>query len=355
MRPFFLIGILLALVACAAPMSDAPAPPTATPALFATLEPRPAAPRGEETPTLTCPGCGETTLDPMRFSIPTPGARPISAWRPPLYPVPWALSPYDHFYFIRPIAADQVNWPLARYRYGGVTFGPGIVHTGVDIPADKGVSVVAAASGVVVWADWGFFRGTPGWEADPYGISVSIQHDFGYKGEPLFTTYAHLSDVFVVPGQWVDTGELIGLVGDTGYTTGPHLHLEVRVGQDTFYNTRNPELWIAPPQGWGVLVGRVLRPNGRPYYEEEVYVTSLETGQEWLVRTYGEKTVRPDPYYRENVVLGDLPAGRYVIRVPAVSRVNELEVDILPGRVTHFQMDGSIGFILLTPPPASLP
>ena len=52
--------------------------------------------------------------DPLEFNLPTAGAEPVSLWRPPLYPVPWEPTPNDHFYFTRPIAADQVNWPLAR-------------------------------------------------------------------------------------------------------------------------------------------------------------------------------------------------------------------------------------------------
>ncbi|MBT4311316.1 MAG: hypothetical protein HOD49_12995 [Anaerolineae bacterium] len=63
-----------------------------------------------------------TKVPPLRFVIPTPEAEPISDWRPPLYPVPWAISPYDHFYFIRPIAANEINWPIASYLYGGIFF-----------------------------------------------------------------------------------------------------------------------------------------------------------------------------------------------------------------------------------------
>src|SRR3989304_5183477 len=88
---------------------------------------------------------------PFQFSLPTPGAEPVSAWRPPLYPIPWAMSPYDHFYFARPIAADQVNWPLPDYRYGGVFFGPNIVHTGGDIPTPAGTPIMAAGGGGGVW------------------------------------------------------------------------------------------------------------------------------------------------------------------------------------------------------------
>ena len=89
--------------------------------------------------------------DPLRFSFPTSGPAPISAWRPPLYPIPWALSPYDHFYFSRPIAANDINWPLADYRYGGVFFSD-VVHTGVDIPAHPGTPVLAAGPGKITWA-----------------------------------------------------------------------------------------------------------------------------------------------------------------------------------------------------------
>ena len=59
---------------------------------------------------------------PFQFVLPQQGAEPISGWRPPLYPIPLAKTSNDHFYFARPIAADQVNWPLPDYRYGGVFF-----------------------------------------------------------------------------------------------------------------------------------------------------------------------------------------------------------------------------------------
>ena len=194
---------------------------------------------------------------PLRFDLPTPGAEPVSGWRPPLYPIPWAVSPYDHFYFARPISADNVNWPLAFYRYGGIFFDD-VVHTGVDIPDDIGTPILAAGPGTVVWAGWGLFTEAPLNTDDPYGQAVAIKHDFGYRGQPLFTVYAHMEAVNATLGQWVNTGDVIGYVGETGQTTGPHLHFEVRLGENTFHNTYNPELWMSPPQGWGVLVGRIM-------------------------------------------------------------------------------------------------
>ena len=122
------------------------------------------------------------TIQPFRFVLPTPGAEPVSGWRPPLYPIPWAVSAYDHFYFARPIAADNVNWPLAEYRYGGVFFA-NIVHTGVDIDAEEGTPILAAGPGTVITADWGLYTEAPGNINDPYGQAVVVRHDFGYKGQ----------------------------------------------------------------------------------------------------------------------------------------------------------------------------
>lgn len=116
---------------------------------------------------------GETPSPvPFQFSLPTPGAEPISGWRPPLYPIPWAMSPYDHFYFARPIAADQVNWPVPDYRYAGIFFAPNIVHTGVDIPTPEGTPIMAAGAGTIVWAGWGLFTESPKNESDPYGMAA---------------------------------------------------------------------------------------------------------------------------------------------------------------------------------------
>ncbi|MBN2388936.1 MAG: M23 family metallopeptidase [Anaerolineales bacterium] len=282
----------------------------------------------------------------VRFDVP-PAIALVSAWRPPLYPVPWAPGPYDHFYFSRPIAADEVNWPLPSYRYGGVFFNNGQVHTGVDISAEYGSDVIAAGPGTVIWADWGLFIHDPG---SPYGRAVVLRHDFGYQGQPLFTVYAHLSEIDVIAGQWLDTGGVLGNVGDTGHATGPHLHFEVRVGSDQFFATYNPELWMAPPQGWGVLVGRVMDTRNSRLASYEVFVDSNETGQRWTVRTYGSEAINPDPYYNENLVLSDLPAGIYTIHIYYGAFDRQAEVQIIPGRVTFFTFRGHTGYDAELPP-----
>ena len=291
------------------------------------------------------------TIAPFRFVLPTPGAEPVSGWRPPLYPVPWAVSAYDHFYFTRPIAADNVNWPLADYRYGGVFFAPNVVHTGVDIDANEGAPILAAGPGTVVSSDWGLFSGASGDISDPYGQAVVVRHNFGYKGQTLYTIYAHMSELIAVTGQRVETGDVLGLVGDTGVTTGPHLHFEVRLGENTFYRTYNPELWMAPPQGWGILVGRLTDEDGDLLYQHRVEVRPMPSEVPLrTVNTYAEGAVNPDPYYNENLVLSDLPAGLYKVTITYKDKPVQFWVDIYPGQVTYFTFTDKGGFQVKPPP-----
>lgn len=89
-------------------------------------------------------------------------------------------------------------------------------HNGVDLSARYGTKVYAAAAGVVEFTRVRY-RLNKG-----YGKVVILNHDYGYK-----TLYGHLSKIFVKPGQKVQRWQLIGLSGDTGRATGPHLHYEV--------------------------------------------------------------------------------------------------------------------------------
>jgi murein DD-endopeptidase MepM/ murein hydrolase activator NlpD len=293
--------------------------------------------------------------EPFQFTLPTPGAEPISGWRPPLYPIPWAVSPYDHFYFARPIAADQINWPVADYRYGGVFFEPGVVHTGVDIDAEEESPILAAGPGTIVWVGWGLFTETPGNQSDPYGIAVAIRHDFGYQDQPLYTIYAHMSSTPMIVSQHVETGDIIGFVGKTGLVTGPHVHFEVRLGSNSFHHTLNPELWLAPPQGWGVLAGRVIDDEKDVISRIDVRVISQETKRSFLAHTYGSGgAINPDPYYNENVVIGDLPAGIYKINIVYDKKIVQTWVEIFPGQITYFTFQGLKGFGTNLPPAPTL-
>jgi murein DD-endopeptidase MepM/ murein hydrolase activator NlpD len=88
------------------------------------------------------------------------------------------------------------------------------LHSGIDFPVPEGTPVGAAGVGTVIFA---------GYNSGGYGNLVVIQHRLGYT-----SWYAHLSSTVVSSGQAVDGGTRVGYVGSTGYSTGPHLHFEVR-------------------------------------------------------------------------------------------------------------------------------
>jgi hypothetical protein len=137
----------------------------------------------------------------------------------------------------------------------------------------------------------------------------------------------------------------------TGFATGPHLHFEVRVDDSSFFTTRNPELWLVPPEGWGVLAGLVTTTGGRIMHYQQVILRAADNpNQFWVVYTYGPDTVHADDYYQENLVLSDLPAGKYILQIPYFGYWFSFEVEIYPGRVTYFTYQGYQGLGLGPPP-----
>ncbi|MCC5642500.1 M23 family metallopeptidase [Nostoc sp. CHAB 5824] len=99
-------------------------------------------------------------------------------------------------------------------------------HAGTDIGAPTGTPVLAAAAGQVETANW----------LGGYGLTVTLNHKSAEQ-----TLYGHMSEIFVQPGQWVQPGTVIGRVGSTGNSTGPHLHFEVR--------HLTPNGWVATDPG----------------------------------------------------------------------------------------------------------
>ena len=118
----------------------------------------------------------------------------------------------------KPAAADGMAWPVAGHitSYFGYRYHPILhfsrFHAGVDFGASWGSPIVAAADGQVAAAGW----------SGGYGRQVRIWHGGG-----LTTTYSHMSEIVAAPGTLVRRGQLIGYVGSSGLSTGPHLHYEV--------------------------------------------------------------------------------------------------------------------------------
>ena len=106
--------------------------------------------------------------------------------------------------FIYPVSSRNFT---QRYWYG---------HPGVDIALSEGSGVFASDTGTVTFAGWNIYG---------YGNLIVVNHGNGYE-----TFYGHLSGINVFPGQVVNQGNVIGAVGNTGNSSGPHIHFEIRTG-----------------------------------------------------------------------------------------------------------------------------
>ncbi len=355
-------------VRTATPVADGVVQPVVQDALSAAATAGATVPAGFQTPANT--GAERlvqaTAMQPLQFVFPTPLAYSAPAnWRPPVLGVPLAVRPQDHFWFARPIASDSVNYPLGTYRYGSNYFGQMNIHAGIDIDAPPYTPVLAAGPGRVVWAGYGLFDLTPGRLDDPYGNAVSILHDFGFNNQPLYTVYAHMTAHNVFVGQEVKTGDVIGWEGSTGNSTGPHLHFEVREGTNGYYFTRNPELWIAPYAGWGVLAGRLVTAGGNPIDAAQIDIYDASGSKVHTLSTYGPHIAHPDDAWKENFAISDLPAGRYFLIASIASSATETDtvtgqVDVIAGQTNFVIMQANAGIVgdnVVDPakPPAFLP
>jgi murein DD-endopeptidase MepM/ murein hydrolase activator NlpD len=111
-------------------------------------------------------------------------------------------------------------------------------HKGIDLAAPVGTPIHAAADGMVSRADW----------FSSYGLYVAVEH-----GGEIETRYGHMSRLNVAAGQMVHKGDIIGYVGTTGRSTGPHLHYEVRVAGEAV----NPVPYLQSGAAGGSAVGTV--------------------------------------------------------------------------------------------------
>jgi len=120
---------------------------------------------------------------------------------------------------MKPIKSGIVSFPYgAKYRTGGI-------HKGIDYRAAIGTPVVAAVPGVVVHAGKHIYKKGWGWA---FGLHVIVDNDAFPDGTAgLWAGYCHLDGVNVAVGQRVRQGQLLGTSGNTGRSTGPHLHFQI--------------------------------------------------------------------------------------------------------------------------------
>ncbi len=115
------------------------------------------------------------------------------------------------------LGSGEYAWPVPKIRKVSSGFGKrwGRKHEGIDIPAPIGTPVVAVKAGVVKYSDN---------RISGYGNMIVIEHE-----NKIYSVYAHLDKAFVRQGDSVKRGEVIANSGNTGRSTGPHLHFEIRV------------------------------------------------------------------------------------------------------------------------------
>jgi murein DD-endopeptidase MepM/ murein hydrolase activator NlpD len=294
---------------------------------------------------------------PTGAAIADAGGSSIGEFQPPAESIPLSLQPNDHFFMKRPVDATANGESLFYYPYGsGTTVGGDIlqVHHGIDIPNPVGERVIAAADGTVIFSGRSSSPNATDrigeLEVYPaYGEMIVIQHDFYFEGQPVWTLYAHMSALVVQQGDRVRMGDTIGLVGQTGYVTGAHVHFEVRIGVNSYWNTRNPLLWIAPYLNHGVVAGRVVDRDGNFIDSALLQInrggrrvdttTTYEQPREPDIRERGH--VGPDDNWNENFVFGDVPAGEYEVVLLVEGRRSTQSITVRPGMVNfvEFQID----------------
>jgi murein DD-endopeptidase MepM/ murein hydrolase activator NlpD len=267
---------------------------------------------------------------------PTPSPTLTPTGTPTSLPYPTPGQHGEHFLFTRPID----TWVDFSYRYGSNQKGHRATHHGVELLAEFGTPVQAAADGEVVaagedleevYGPYPYF----------YGQLVILKHTDLLPDTPLYTLYGHLSKVLVEPGQQVSRGDEIGEVGFSGAAVGSHLHFEVRVGENDYDHTRNPELWMVPfqeeGQYYGALAGQLIGTQGYPIPNVGVEIQRLdeegEIEHELYVTTYADTSVNGDDRWGENFGVSDLVPGTYRVQF-VIDGLKKYTVEVRPGQVS---------------------
>lgn len=246
----------------------------------------------------------------------------------------------SHFWTGRPLGGGGSNWPASNYLYGSTKGGTLAVHHGVDFGASYGTPLLAVAAGEIVVAG-GDQEIAYGLRLDFYGQLIVIRLDQTYNGQPVYALYGHLSEILVEVGQRVEPGQLIGESGASGAALGPHLHLEVRVGENTYAHTRNPQLWMVPFEDRGTIAARIVNRAGQLLTEFPVTLSRAAAPQSPYRRylTYSDNHVNGDDVFGENVVFADVAPGPYWVRGAVDGHEFAAPALVMPGRTTVITLE----------------
>lgn len=320
------------------------APPTATPVPTT-------APTLPPTPTVTL------TIAPSLTPQPSPTTEPDR-----FCPDPPPLKPeYNRFYL------SAKEWPEAdesvaethfwmskalppgfgriltnqNFPYGWDDNGRLLFHTGVDTAEDLGVPVLAVADGTVVLSQ-SDYSAWYGWRCDWYGHLVVIELDEKWQEQPVYALYGHVLNLKVEAGERVYRGQEVAEVGVGGAATHPHLHFEVRVGANEFADTRNPMLWLDPGPERGVIAGRLVDPEGRPWQGVPLALVSQENQSEisptWSYLGDPQNLANPDEGWAENFVFSDVKAGDYFVITQIQGVDYKVPVQVIQGEVAVLEI-----------------
>jgi len=304
-------------------------------------------------PDVTPPNLPTVTMqDSTPLPVPAPTATPLSApsATASITPAPTATATQacgegpvcfldGHFLFQRPIGPTGKQSIERSYPYGSTQGGKREIHHGVEFYNAQGTPILAAADGKVVFA--GSDKLTLlSWVTGYYGNVVVIEHHFPGFPQTIYTLYAHQYKVNVTAGQEVKAGDLIGQVGATGTAAGSHLHFEVRLANNDYKSNRNPELWLLPLSGTGVLAGRIEDTQGN-LLDGAINIQHIENGvldplSVGSAETYANETqpVNSDDVFHENFAVGELPAGDYRLTLLYNGTLYEQMIKIVEGKLT---------------------
>ncbi len=298
----------------------------------------------EPTATFTLPTVTPIPTVTAVFSntLPTPDpatvaetATPQPTFTPPALP---HTDPNEHYWLRRPIPEGGTVWTDKVYPYGSTRGGTLQTHHGVEFYVPSGTPVLAVASGTVrvAGSDDTFAQGP---ETNFYGNVVVIELDSQLDGQPVYNLYGHLSEIYVNEGQHVDAEQVIALSGASGVAEGPHLHLEVRVGQNSYDATRNPSLWLYPFPDHGTVAGVVRWPDGSPVRQALVTLNRLDAAAKYSgTTTYADESVNGDDGWQENFVIDDVAAGYYVVTVHNGNKKHKAELWVYPFRTSFVEI-----------------